>query len=147
MAEVILRRRANPRIEFYAPTVSTAYPINTLLAPDEDASGNAFIAATSSSATILGVNHKTVASTDSDYATAGRPHPVLVDEDAIWEFTVGTGTADTNDRQGFIDLKDTDEVDVTASARDVVFVTDFVKTTVVRGRIALWAWRQPPVVR
>lgn len=147
MPEVLLRRPIAPRIEYYSPAVSTAFAINILLAPDEDATGNAFVAASATSATILGINHKAIVSGDSDYATANRPHPVLVDEDAIWEFTVGTGTADSNDPQGFIDLKDEDEVSVTASARDVVFVTNFISTTIVRGKITLWGWRQPPVIR
>lgn len=131
------------RREFFQKTASTAFPYQTLLAPDADASGNAFTAATSSTERVLGALDATVVAADSDYASATRK-PVLIDEVGEWEFAVGTGTADTNDEQGYIDLKDADEVDVTASTIDMVFVTRFVSTTKVRGKIVRWAHLENP---
>lgn len=133
------------RIETYTKPASTAFTFQTLIAADEDATTQAFAAATASTERILGIMHTTVASGDSDYASANKK-PLLVDEDGIWKFAVGTGTADANDEQGYIDLKDLDEVDVTASSVDNVFVTSFISGTVVLGKIVGWAGRDRPSV-
>ena len=136
-----------PRIKKFGKATSTAFTAETLVAPDENASGNAFVAATATSQSILGVIRGAVASGDSDYATAAAKRDVLIDELGVWEFTVGTGTADTNDEQGLIDLKDEDEVNVVDSDVDVVFVTDFISGTVLRGQITLWFGWNPPQMR
>ena len=116
-----------------------------MIAADEDASTEAFAAATASTERILGIADFTTVSGDSDYATV-KKKPLLVDEMGIWKFAVGTGTADANDEQGYIDLKDTDEVDVTASAVDNVFVTSFISATAVLGRIVGWVGLDRPSV-
>ena len=144
MAIVQHRRPVNPRNEVYKAPSGVAFATKILLAPNENNSTDTFTAANSSSATILGLNIKTIATGTFSVDTQV---PVFVDEDADYSFAVGTGTADVNDEQGFIDLKDEDEVNVDASDRDVIFVTVFIKGTEVLGKIALWAWRQPPIVR
>lgn len=133
------------RTEFYAKPASTAFAIDTLVAPNKDNSSNTFVAATASTTVNLGVLQKAVASTDSDYASETKV-PVLVDELGIWEFDVGTGTADINDEQGYIDLKDADEVDVTASTIDAVFVVNYVSASKVQGKIVRWAGLEAPAV-
>ena len=130
-------------LERFAKPVSTAFPFRSLLAPNEDATTNTFVAATSSTERCLGVIQTTVLSTDADYASETKV-PVQIDINGIWEFTVGTGSADINDEQGYIDLKDTDEVDVTASTIDEIFVTSFISATKVLGKICRWAHLEAP---
>lgn len=131
------------RIETYTKGASVAFPFRSLIAADEDASGQAFIPSTAATERVLGVANFTTVSTDADYASAVKK-PLLVDEVGVWKFSVGTGAADANDEQGYIDLKDTDEVDVTASVIDAVFVTSFISATAVLGRIVRWAGLENP---
>ena len=144
MPTVDIKRPLNPRNEVYKAPSGVAFATKILLAPNENNSTDTFTAANSSSASILGLNIKTIATGTFSVDTLV---PVFVDEDAEYSFAVGTGTADENDEQGFIDLKDADEVNVDTSNRDVVFVTRFIKGTRVLGKIALWAWRQPVIIR
>lgn len=141
----LVRPSALKTVEPFAKPASTAFPFRSLLAPNEDNSSNTFVASTSSTERVLGVLQKAIASTDSDYASETKV-PVMQDINGIWKFTVGTGTADINDEQGYIDLKDTDEVDVTASTIDVVFVTSFIKATEVLGKIVRWAHIEAPSI-
>jgi hypothetical protein len=130
-------------LERYAKPASTAFAFRTLLAPNEDNSSNTFVASTASTERCLGVLQTTVTSADADYASETKV-PVLQDIAGVWEFAVGTGTADINDEQGYIDLKDADEVDVNASTFDPVFVTSFVSATKVLGKITRWAHLSNP---
>lgn len=144
MATVTLVRPSAVRVvEPYAKPASTAFAFRTLLAANEDAASNTFVAATSATERCLGVIQKPVASTDSDYASETKV-PVMQDIAGIWKFAVGTGTADVNDEQGYIDLKDADEVDVTASSVDAVFVTSFISSGFVLGKITRWAHLSNP---
>lgn len=146
MAQVkLVRPTALSRCIYPTKTPSTAYAFNTLVqgkAAEDGSTPARFISATSSTERVLGVLQQDVVAADSDYASASRKK-VLVDEVGEYEFAVGTGTADTSDPQGYIDLKDEDEVDVTASTVDLVFVTKFVSTTKVRGQITGWANQRP----
>lgn len=146
MATVKLVRPVNPRIDPYMAPASTVFAAGSLVVANEAADSNTFTAATSSSASLLGVIKKAIAATDSDYASE-KLVGLLVDEDADWEFSVGTGTADANDEQGFIDLKDADEADVTQSTEDHIFVTRFIRAATLRGKLSVSPYRQPPVVR
>ena len=134
----LVRPSQNRRIEYYAKPASTAFTFGDFVAPNIDATDNTFDSASATMTMILGAIQVTVASTDSDYASETKV-PILIDEYGEWEFTVGTGTADANDEQGYIDMDDTTPaslVDVTASTEDHIFVTKYVSGTVVRGRVA-----------
>lgn len=114
-----------PKVEWYPVTTSTAfsagdlvYMVSNLLAKADSTSGDH-----------VGVILKTIASTDSDYATA-RKVPVLVcDEEAKWLVDVGTGTLTTAMIGNTYDLKDENEIDVSAQAKNVVTVVGFVSST------------------
>lgn len=118
--------------EYYPKKVSTAFAMNDLVFLDS----NGFLdKCTSTTATCLGLIQKVVASTDSDYATATMV-PVLVgDVDAEFLCDVGTGTAAQTDCGEGIDLKDENEVDVSASTYDIFFVTKFISTTQVVAKM------------
>jgi hypothetical protein len=139
----LVRPSATRSQEPYDKPASTEFAYRTLLAPNEDASSNTFVAATASTERVLGVIQKAIASTDSDYASETAV-PVMIDINGVWSFAVGNGTADGNDKQGYVDLHDADEVDVTASTIDAVFVTGFVSASEVHGKIVRWAHIEAP---
>jgi len=140
-------------VEPYAKTASTEYAFRTLVKPNENATANVFAAATAGTERVLGVLEKAISSTDSDYASETKV-PVMQDMQGIWEFAVGTGTADINDEQGYCDLKDADEIDVTATSVTIIFVTSFVTGSSsgpnvgsggkVLGKIVRWAGIEAP---
>ncbi len=148
-----VRPSAIRTFEPYAKEASVAYAFRTLIAPNEDNSTNTFVPATSSTERVLGVLEKAIVSTDADF-TSETKVSLQQDMQGIWEFAVGTGTADINDEQGYIDLKDADEVDVTATSIDAVFVTSFVTDSSsgpnvgsggkVLGKIVRWAHIEAP---
>lgn len=144
MAFVLKRPSPLARVELYAKPASTAFVIGDLVAANADNSTNTFVVASATTEFHLGVLQRTIASTDSDYTSETKVE-ILVDECGIWEVDVGTGTADINDEQGYIDLKDLNEVNVSASSIDPFFVTEFVSGTKVRGKICSWAGFQRPV--
>ena len=148
MAIVQIRRpTALSRTEQYAKTASTVYAAKTLVSPNENKTANVFDVSTASSESILGVIVGPIAATDGDYASETKV-PILIDEFADYQFAVGTGTADVNDEQDYIDLKDADEVDVTTTpVVDTVFVTNFISGTSVGGKITSWTTWNPPQMR
>lgn len=120
-----------------------------MLTSNEDATNQEFAIMTATAANIAGFILKTITSSSAEYLVVARV-PVLIDEDAEFEFDVDTGTADVNDEDGFVDVDDTapqDALDVTQSTEDHVQVTRFISGTKVKGRVALWGHRQPPIVR
>lgn len=143
MSVTLKNPSAAARMEFYAKPASTAFVADTLVSGNEDATSNTFVAATAAKERVLGVLTTTIAATDADYASETKV-PVQVDELGLWEFDVGTGTADVNDEQGYVDLTDAAGVDVTASTIDMVFVVNFVSGTKVQGRIVRWNQTEPP---
>jgi hypothetical protein len=140
-----VRPSALNRREFYGKTESVAYSYGSIMqgkSAEDGSTAAKMIAATSGTERVLGMLDCVIASTDSDYATAGARKPVLVDEIASWEFPA-TG-ADSNDPQGYIDLSTAILADVTASTVDLIFVTKFISSTKVRGRITGWAGTDRP---
>lgn len=129
---MILPYAGSFHIEWYQKKASTAFALNDLVYID----GNGLLdVATASTTPVIGTIQKVIAATDSDYAS-NTLVPVLVpDVDAEWLCDVGTGTAAQTDVGEFIDLKDKDEVDVTASSIDVFFVTKFISTTQVVAKM------------
>lgn len=141
----LVRPTALSRKIYANKAASTLFPYKSIVmgkAAEDGSTAPGFLAATSGCERVLGIIDQEVAAADSDYATTARKS-LLVDEAGEWEFTVGTGSADSSDPQGYIDLKDTDEVDVTASTVDLVFVTKFISTTKLRGTITGWFNQRP----
>jgi len=139
----LVKPTALRRSEPFAKPASTAFAFRSLVAPNEDNSSNTFVAASASTERVLGSLGTTIVAADDDYALETKV-PIEVDEFGTWKFTVGTGVADINDEQGYVDLKNATEIDVTASAVDPIFVTAFVSATVLLGKMTNWAWNQRP---
>jgi len=151
MATVDIKRPSSlSRTEPFSKRASTAFAAKTLVSPNEvvttGADDNTFTATTATSQSVLGVNIRPIESTDSDYADETKV-PILMDEFADYEFSVGTGTAVVTDEQAYIDLDNATEVDVDASSIDAIFVTNFVSGTKIRGKITLWSTWNPPQMR
>lgn len=83
---------------------------------------------------IAGVINKTIASTDSDYATARRvPVTVPVERHVIWECNALTGTFSASDVGGEYGISDQNTLDQADTTNKVFLVTEFVSTSLVRG--------------
>lgn len=131
MATYFRRVRGKTKIMWLDVTTSTAIAKGYLVAW----SSGYLIAATSSTApsTIAGVLAKTIAATDSDYATARLvPVEVPVENNVEWEFPVTSGLV-AADRGLYVDLTNGGTVDRSGSTYDVVQVTHVLSTTKGQG--------------
>jgi hypothetical protein len=74
----------------------------------------------------LGVALKTVAATDSDYASNTKIPVIVCHPSTEFIVGVGTGTLTTAMVGNRYDLKDENEIDVSATSKKVVTVTEFI---------------------
>lgn len=125
---------AQTRVEFYQKVASTAFAFNDLVYVDS----NGFITPAVDGAAIvpLGLIQKTIAATDSDYASNTRVPVLVPGPDAEFLCDVSTGTAAQTDVGEWIDIDDENSVDVSASTYDIFFVTRFISTTQVVAKMA-----------
>ena len=84
----------------------------------------------------LGLIQKTVAATDSDYASATKVPVLIGDENTEYLCDVSTGTAAVTHVGTWIDVDDENSVDVSATTYEIFFVTKFISTTQVVGKMA-----------
>lgn len=147
MADVkLVRPTPLKHLQWWFKKASTAFPYRSLVVADESesATNGTYDVATSSTERLLGSVQAATVSTDADYASATARKPILVDPMGEWEMAVGTGTADAADAGGYVDLKDADELDVTASTIDAFFVGRFISGTKVRGWLVRWHFNEAP---
>lgn len=83
----------------------------------------------------LGRILKTVAATDSDYASATKVPIQIGDANTEYLCDVSTGTAATTHVGTWIDVDDHNSVDVNASTYDIFFVTKFISTSQVVAKM------------
>ncbi len=120
------------RMRWYPKTASTVFAVGALT---YSTSGQ-LLPADATSGDHVGVCQKTVAATDSDYASTTRIPVILVGEDTVWEVAVGAGTAAVTLENTFVDLTDSISVDVGSTSKNVFLVTKFISTTVVQGVVS-----------
>lgn len=99
----------------------------------------------SSDERIAGIAQRTVASTDSDYATTGAKIPVLIDEDGIWEADPSS-TTNTIANGAALDYNDSVTVHVSNSTYDQFIVSNpsgATNLTKLRGTISRWEGSEP----
>lgn len=127
--------RGKFHVEWYPVTVSTEFDYNDMVTILSTAAGVGTLAKVADGSTfVLGLIQQTIASTDSDYATA-RKVPVLVgDADAEYLADVATGSAATTDIGEMIGFDDEANVDVTDYTEGQFKVTDVISTTKVVGK-------------
>lgn len=124
-------------VEWFPKTASTTFAQNDMVTIASTVAGaGTLIKAVAASTKILGLCLKTVAATDSDYASTTEI-PVLVanDQDAEFLMDVSTGTPATTDIGELISVDDENSVDVTDYTTGVIEVTGIISDTQIRGKI------------
>lgn len=127
--------RGKFHVEWYKKVASTAFAMNDMVYLD----ANGFItpAVDGSNIVVLGLIQKTIAATDSDYAS-NTLVPVLVGEkDAEFLCDVSTGTAAQEDCGQWADIDDKDSIDVNASTYDIFLITKWISATQVVGKLGV----------
>lgn len=126
---MIIPYRGKFHTEWYPKTTSTTFTVNDVV---KLTSGYVATFADDSSEQPLGLILKTIAATDSDYASATMV-PVLIGEsDAEYLCDIGTGTGAQSYVGTWVDADgtyDDTKVDVSASTYDMWLVTKHVSTT------------------
>lgn len=125
--------KGKTKTEQYPVTTSTALTKDTLV---EFTSG--LIAAADDNDTALaGVLVKTIASTDSDYASARRVGVVVpVERHCVWEAD-GTGTFAATDIGGEFGISDSATVDKSDTTNKVFLMTEFISASKIRGYLKI----------
>lgn len=126
----LLRGRA--RMEWYAKKASTAFTNGALVYAD---GSGAIQPADSTSGMHIGVIQKTVAATDSDYASTTLVPVLVPSDDTEWLADVGTGTATAALVGTQCDLTNSVGVDVGSTSKNVVTVTQFISSSKVVVKI------------
>lgn len=128
--------RGKFHIEYYPKTASETFTQGDMVTILNTAAGTGYLtSATSTSPQVLGTIQKTVAATDSDYASATKV-PVLVgNTDAEWLFNAASGGAQTEVGQ-FVDAASDLLLDLgTAYTYGVAQVTEVISSTQVVGKL------------
>lgn len=124
--------KGSAKVEWYPKKASQVMAVGDLLYAD---GSGAVQIADATSGNHIGVCMKTIAATDSDYASTTMI-PVLVPNDSTeWDVSVGTGTLTTAMVGNFYDLADETGIDVTAQSKNVVQVTKFISASKARVKI------------
>jgi|TARA_Y100000310_G_scaffold84459_3_gene81361 hypothetical protein len=132
----------------WSKTASTAFAAGQLVEADSDNSGVGFDAADATSTKHIGIVQQTIASADSDYASATRLS-LEVDLMGLYKAEVGTGTPTANYEGYPCDLNASGLVNVSASAVDVFLINRNLglgvdgSTYFVLGFIIKWAYVNP----
>lgn len=114
------------RTEWWPKAASETFSPGDLVYAD---GSGAITKADATSGDHIGVIQKEIAATDSDYAS-NTLVPVLVPlDDTEWIVEVGTGTATAAMVGNKYDLKDANEVDVSAQSKNVVTITKFISAS------------------
>lgn len=125
-----------PNIHPFKKAASTAFALNDVVT--KDSSGYLVLAtATTPRAEILGLIQRAVVSTDSDYAENTMVEvdvPEVADE---FDFDVGTGSAVQANVGKKFDLKDENELSVSAQLTKAVEILRVLSTTKVRGKFRI----------
>jgi hypothetical protein len=132
----------NWKTVWFRKKASTAFTANSLVAFETNGTaGDPIEPADASDENIIGICLRTVASTDTDYASNTRI-PVLVPTGMDCEFLgdVGTGTLTVASEGLLMDLKDADEIDQSASSIDAVMCTRCISANKGRFIINRPAW-------
>lgn len=133
----LFRANGPVHIEFYQKTASTAFAFDE---PVYLGTAGRLLAYTPGvAAPFLGLIKKTVASTDSDYASTTNVPVEVPNAEAEYLFDASTTAAALTDVGEYVDyVSATRSVNVGATDQNDVYVTGFVSTTLVIGK---WARR------
>ena len=137
MAVRIFKENGPVHVEWYQKTASTAFAFNE---PVYIGTAGRLLAYTPGvAAPCIGLIKKTIASTDSDYASTTRVPVEVGNYDTEYLIDATTTAAALTDVGEWVDyVSATRSVNVGASTEDDFFVTQFLSTTLVVGK---WARR------
>lgn len=124
-------------VKYFRKVASTAFKSNNLVAfATNGGAGDPIEPADASDTTILGIGIKTVASTDSDYASNTRI-PVLVPQNKASEMECDDvdGTMVVDDEGLLVDISNAESANRAASTTDVLVATRFISAT--KGRFSI----------
>jgi hypothetical protein len=116
-------------MEYVTLTASVAVEDGSILYPDPVTAGQ-YTKGDSTAGDRFVVIRQTIASTDADYASTKK---VLVESpienDVVWEFTVGSGTFTSADVAKYADLSSEKAVAVDTSTKKQLFITGYISAT------------------
>jgi hypothetical protein len=118
--------RGNAHTEWYPKTASETFTVNDLVYLS---GGYITKFADAVDQPPLGLIQKTVAATDSDYASATKVPILIGDPNTEYLLDISTGTGAQTYVGTWIDVDDQNSVDVSASTYDIFFVTKHISTT------------------
>lgn len=121
-----IHRSGGIKVDWFPKKASTAIANNAALTFD---GSGAVTIAVAASTRIAGLNIKTIASGDSDYASTTKVPVIVPSTDAIFEADVITGTLTTAMVGNQYDLASSLGVDVTATAHKQVTVVGFISAS------------------
>lgn len=137
MAVTMFKANGPSHVEFYPKTASTVFAFDDPVYLDT--TGTLIAYTPGVAAPFLGLIKKTIAATDSDYASTTRVPVEVGNYDTEYLFTATTTAAAATDVGEYVDyVAATVSVNVGSSAQDDVYVTQFISTTLVVGK---WARR------
>lgn len=122
-------------VEFFPKAASETFTFNDLVYVNS--SGYITKAVDGSAIRCLGLIQKTIAATDSDYASNTRVPVLVPGPHAVFLCDVSTGSAAQTDVGEEIDIDDHNSVDVSASTYDIFQVTAVISTTQVLAKLNL----------
>ena len=124
-----LKKQGKTKFMYFPVLVSTEMDAGSLMYVDTSVGTVTVSTTTSAGAVTVGVLRDTIASTDSDYATARTVAvEVPVEKYVIWEGDV-TASLATTDIGKFLDLTNAYTVNPSDSAYDIVQCTKYISTT------------------
>ena len=110
-------------------TASVAATDGSLLYPDPSNPGQYTVADSTAGGNFV-VIRQTIASTDSNYASAKTVSVEIPSEsDVEWKFLVGSGTFTAADVGKYCDLVDEKSVAVDTQSKNVLFITKYISAT------------------
>lgn len=128
---------AGCHIEFWPKSASETFTFNDMVMLDTSGQLTKFTDA--ANVKPVGLIQKTIAATDSDYASNTRVPVLVCGPEAEYLADIGNGTGAAGDVGEFIDADGAgnphQDVDVSSSARDVFEVTQFISTSQVVVKI------------
>jgi hypothetical protein len=115
------------QVEHYPKAASEAFAFNDLVGLNTSGYLTKYL--DGSSFPMLGLIQKTIAATDTDYASNTRVPVQRLDSDSVVLCDVSTGTAAQTDVGEYIDVDDQNSVDVGASTNNDFYVVGFISAT------------------
>jgi len=134
MIQLYKANGSNPHLEWHKKAASEAFAFNDIVGINTSGFLTKYL--DGSAFPIMGNIQRAIAATASDYASNTRVPVLVCGDNAEFLCDVSTGTAAQTDVGEYIDVDDSNSVDVGASANNDIYVTGFVSAVLVIGKFA-----------